>query len=100
MTNAPLRRLGSLFALALFTCAGAACSDIDNAADCNKICDRYRSCFDSNYNTTACYNRCQSAGTSSDKARRRIDTCSACINGLSCTGAAFTCGAQCSTVVP
>lgn len=86
--------------LALVVSLGAACADIDNAADCNKICDRYRECFDTSYDATACYNRCRSTGTSSDEARRRVDTCSACINGLSCVGAAFTCGAQCNTVVP
>ncbi len=79
---------------------GAACADIDNAADCDKICDRYRACFDSAYNTSTCYTRCQANGTSNDEARRRIDTCSACINGLSCAGAVFTCGTPCSTVVP
>ncbi len=88
----------SLVALAL--CVGAACADIDNAADCDKICDRYRQCFNTSYDTSACYNRCQSNGTSSDEARRRVDTCAACINGLSCVGAAFTCGTQCSSVVP
>lgn len=95
---APSLRRTLFCALAL--CLGAACADIDNAADCNKICDRYRECFDSSYNTTTCYNRCQANGTSSDEARRRIDTCSACINGLSCTGAVFSCGTQCSSVVP
>lgn len=94
----PLHR--SLFALAFALAACGACASVDNAADCNKICDRYRSCFDTAYNTSACYTRCQSAGTSSDESRRRIDTCSSCINGLSCSGAAFSCGAQCSSVVP
>lgn len=85
---------------ALCACFDVGCGDIDNAADCNKICDRYRECFDTSYNTTTCYNRCQSAGTSDAEARRRIDTCSACINGLSCTGAFVSCAGQCSSVVP
>ena len=76
------------------------CGDIDNAFDCNRICDRYQSCFDSNYNTSACYNRCQARGTSNDENRRLIDTCAACINGLSCVGTVFSCGAQCSSIVP
>lgn len=88
-----------LFILALVA-TGASCSDVDNAADCNRICDRYRSCFDTSYNTSACYDRCQARGTSNDEDRRRIDTCAACINGLSCTGAAFSCGTQCSSIVP
>lgn len=80
--------------------AAVGCSDIDNSADCNRICDRYRSCFDSSYNTSTCYDRCQARGTSNDEDRRRVDTCAACINGLSCTGAVFNCGSQCSTIVP
>jgi hypothetical protein len=76
------------------------CGDIDNAFDCNGICDRYKSCFDSSYNTSACYNRCQARGTSNNESRRVIDTCAACIGGLSCAGAVFTCAVQCSSVVP
>lgn len=90
-----------LILVALLAVAAAqGCSDIDNAADCKKICDRYRSCFDNSYNTSTCYDRCQSRGTSSDEDRRVIDTCSSCINGLSCTGAVFSCGSQCSSIVP
>ncbi len=91
----------AFFALALVASASLGCaSDIDNAIDCNKICDRYRSCFDSNYNTSACYDRCQARGTSNAEDRREIDTCASCINGLSCAGATFTCGGQCSSIVP
>lgn len=96
------RRKLALLALAGAFAATAAqgCSDIDNSIDCNHICDRYQSCFDTNYNTSGCYSRCQSRGTSNDEDRRLIDTCAACINGLSCTGAVFSCGAQCSSIVP
>ena len=83
--------------------ASAGCGvvdDIDNSSDCTRICDRYRDCFDRNYNASACYDRCQARGTTNPDARRAIDTCSACINGLSCTGAVFTCGTQCSSIVP
>lgn len=37
--------------IALVVSLGAACADIDNAADCDKICDRDRACVDSAYNT-------------------------------------------------
>jgi len=91
--------LAALLSLPLLG-AAAGCSDIDNASDCNRICDRYRSCFNTSYNTSACYDRCQARGTSNDEERRRVDTCAACINGLSCAATVFTCGAQCTTIVP
>ena len=94
----PLVRFGFAFAALL---AAVGCADEnDNASDCNRICDRYRSCFNSSSHTQACYDRCQARGTSNAEDRRRIDTCSACINNLSCAGAVFSCGTDCSTVVP
>jgi hypothetical protein len=93
----PIRTGLSLLVLASLS---VACSDVDNSIDCNAICDRYRDCFDRSYSTSACYSRCQARGTSNAEDRRVVDTCAACINGLSCTGAAFTCGVQCSSIVP
>lgn len=97
--NTRTRSLPAL-AAALVASLALGCGDIDNSFDCNNICDRYRSCFDSSYNTSACYSRCQARGTSNDEDRRRVDTCAACINGLSCVNTVFTCGVQCSSIVP
>ncbi|MEZ4410484.1 MAG: hypothetical protein R3A52_28990 [Polyangiales bacterium] len=96
---------GGLASLALLgllasTAACGAADAVDNASDCNTICDRYRSCFDTNYNVQGCYDRCTANGSNDAEQRRRIDTCDACINGLSCTSAAFTCASECSSIVP
>jgi hypothetical protein len=44
------------------TIAATGYADVVNTVDCNSICDRYRSCFDSSYNTSACYDRFRSRG--------------------------------------
>lgn len=100
----PFRASGPLplvFVACLAASFGCSAADsIDNSSDCTHICDRYRECFNQTYDVAACHSRCQARGTSNADDRRVIDTCSACINGLSCTGAAFNCGTQCSSVVP
>ncbi|MEO6954860.1 MAG: hypothetical protein ABI321_23875 [Polyangia bacterium] len=77
----------------------AGCGNIDNAVDCNAICDKYKSCYDSNYDTSACYDRCRS-NSKDDKFEKSVSDCHDCIGDKSCAGATFTCGAQCGGVVP
>jgi len=36
---------------------------IDSVIDCNGICDRYQSCFDKDYDTSACAAKCRKAAT-------------------------------------
>lgn len=82
------------------TLAMAACGNIDNAFDCNAVCDKYKSCYDSNYNTSACYDRCRSSSALDSNHQRKVDECHACMDGRDCTATAFNCVSECSTVVP
>jgi hypothetical protein len=98
--NTRTRSLPAL-AAALVASLALGCSDIDNAADCNRICDRYRSCFDSSYNTSACYEPLPGArhverrGPPPRRHLRRLHQ-----RALVHRNAVFTCGAQCSSIVP
>ena len=93
----------SLFAkglvLATVLSAMSGCA-IDAALDCNSICNRYKNCFDANYDVAACASRCRSHSASDTNYRRAADTCNACITDRACATAVFSCGGECSTVVP
>lgn len=76
------------------------CGTIDAAIDCHAICARYGDCFDAKYDVAACEARCRSHSSSDSEYRHTANQCSACIDDRACTAATFSCGAQCSTVVP
>jgi hypothetical protein len=93
--------MNRLLSTVLFTfgIALAGCSNIDNAKNCEQICDKYKSCFDSSYDTSSCYDRCRS--NSDDKNfESTVSACDSCIGDKSCAGATFACGSECSGVVP
>ena len=93
------KRLG-LLVLVLISSGCAVVQRIDTAIDCNGICDRYASCFDKKYDTSACAARCRSAGSSEADFRRKADLCNACISERSCVAATFACATECVSVVP
>ena len=73
---------------------------VDAAVDCHRVCARYQSCFESNYDLSACEPRCRSHSNTDTDYRRKADQCSACIDERSCASATFNCAVECSTVVP
>lgn len=77
-----------------------ACGAIDNAFDCDAICNRYKSCFDSSYDVAACAQRCRSDSRSDADYKRRADVCNACIDDRSCSESTFNCGSSCGGIVP
>ena len=78
---------------------GLGCTKIDNALDCETICNRYKSCYDSSYNDDACYDRCRANSESRDF-DRKVDICDACLSGRDCNAAAFNCTDECVGIVP
>lgn len=76
-----------------------ACNQADNAVDCNGICERYQSCFDANYDSGACQDRCRDDADTEGYATK-ADECSACITDKSCTSATFECATKCGGIVP
>lgn len=93
-----MKRLLVLGWLVVGSCAVV--QKVDNVIDCQGICDRYRSCFDSDYDVAACASRCRSHSSDDSDFRRKADVCNACISERSCTAATFKCAADCVSVVP
>ena len=77
-----------------------ACQPIDAAFDCDTICTRYKNCFDGSYNVETCANRCRENAKVEKDYYRAVNTCEACINDRACASATFSCGSDCSKVVP
>lgn len=71
-----------------------------NAYDCQKICDRYQTCFDSKYNVGACAARCRNDSANDADYDHKANVCSACIDDQSCSSATFSCGGSCGSIVP
>ena len=92
--------LGGAVMVGLLAPVVPACNSVDAAFDCNAICNRYKDCFDSNYDTGACASRCRSHSADDTDYRHIADQCEACIDDRACTSAVFNCGVQCATVVP
>jgi hypothetical protein len=87
----------------LLTCLATpviACSEADTAIDCGSICDRYRECFDEDYDVEACAENCQEEADRSEDYRDTADDCHACIDDASCVGGGVSCLTECIGVVP
>jgi hypothetical protein len=90
----------------LFAAFSAACSDdpsdplkgIDRTTDCSAICDKYKECFDNDYNVDKCHDNC--ADMTSDSDTDKIDDCESCIDDKSCASGAFSCATECAGIVP
>ncbi len=77
----------------------AACNPvetIDRAVDCNDLCNRYKDCFDVDYDVDSCRDRCDEMATNDPML---ANNCDACLDGHSCVGA-FTCAGECSGLLP
>lgn len=93
-----------LIALAAVVAASSllvgACSQIDNAVDCNAICDRYKDCFDDGYDTGTCQSRCRTNADNDKDFDKKTDICATCIDDESCSSATFKCATDCVGIVP
>ncbi len=71
-----------------------------NAVDCDAICNRYKDCFDGDYDVDACTSRCRTNSKNDSDYSHTVDVCSACIDDQSCSSATFSCAGDCGDVVP
>lgn len=92
-----------LSAVAL-ACVASACGDatdpISNRITCGDVCERYRDCFDEDYDVEGCTDRCENDATDDEEKEAELEECSACIDDESCTGAVFECTTECAAFVP
>ena len=88
------------FVTAAVLCAACsdAADDIDQFSDCIDICGRYQDCFDENYDTDACADRCEDMDHTN--ASTEIDQCENCMDDRSCTESIFPCAPECADIVP
>ncbi len=77
-----------------------ACDEASTAFDCQEVCSRYQSCFDSTYDVSACRDRCRAKAADDKSWKNKADTCHACIDDRSCTEATFSCTTECVGIVP
>ena len=71
-------------AFALLTTAGG-CSDIGEAIDCNQMCEKMQTCFDSDLDVNDCEESCEDRVDDSPLAEK-LDACTDCMDrGYSCS---------------
>lgn len=76
------------------------CDEIDEAVDCAGICDRYKSCFDGEYDVVACVDECTDKADADAGFAAKVESCATCIDDESCAAATFECATDCAGVVP
>jgi hypothetical protein len=96
------------FKISLFTVLGfvslVGCSEavdeVSNTIDCHSVCERYQSCFDSDYDVEGCTDRCENEADADEQREARLERCDACIEDRSCGDATFNCTDDCVGIVP
>jgi hypothetical protein len=87
--------------VAIVSLVGAGgCDETQNAWNCSDLCNRYRDCFDNNYDVNACNSRCQNLANNNQIIDERANACQNCMNQNSCAMATtFNCP-DCVGIVP
>lgn len=91
--------VSALLVLSTFGC-GEAADDIANTYNCARVCDRYRDCFDSDYDAQTCAENCENKADDDTEYANTVNSCEACIDSRSCSETLFPCASECSSVVP
>jgi len=84
----------------VFLSAASGCDTVETAFDCNTVCNRYRDCYQSDYDVGACRSRCRASAEHDPNTRAKADACESCLDGKSCVAATFDCTTECSGIVP
>ena len=75
------------------------CSDAKNTISCAEVCDKYKSCINSDYDVASCTTQCEDKANDSANRQRQLDDCDSCIQDRSCSGAVFSCTTECASVI-
>jgi len=87
-------------ALALLLVNGViGCSDAKNVVSCAEVCDKYKSCINSDYDVASCTSKCEDKANDNADRQQQLDSCDSCIQDRSCSGAVFNCTTECATVI-
>lgn len=89
----------ALLLLSTVVC-GDAVDAVENSYNCAKVCDRYRDCFDSDYDAETCAQNCENTASDDTEYANTVNSCEACIDDRSCSESVFPCASECGSVVP
>lgn len=87
-----------LSAVSVVGCSAA--EDVKDEVDCRQVCSRYSDCFDSEFDVSACQDKCEDNADTSEARRNKLRACDDCIDDKSCTSATFNCATECAGIVP
>jgi hypothetical protein len=89
----------SLGLLAFVGCSEAV-DEVTNTVNCHDVCERYQSCFDSDFDVSGCTDKCEDEADADADREERLERCDSCIDDRSCTSATFNCADECVGIVP
>ncbi len=95
-----MKRLALAGLLAMGALLFFGCQEAEDAVNCYQICDRYRSCFDDQYDTGKCEDRCRDEANRDQGYSHDANVCEACLDDESCVDSVFHCTDNCSGIVP
>jgi hypothetical protein len=95
----PFITFATVFLVAVGTFSFYGCDKVDQAYDCNAICQKYADCVDSSYDVSKCADSCRDKADSDDSFADKADDCQACIDDKACTET-FPCIGECAGIVP
>jgi len=72
---------------------------IKNTITCADVCDRYKDCFDANYDVEGCTDRCENEATADEEKEDKLEACDDCIENRSCASAVFSCTTECAGII-
>src|SRR5262245_41246551 len=70
----------ALAAIVGFAAGAGGCDEAQNAWNCSDLCNRYRDCFNHDFDTGACSSRCQSLANNHQIQDERANACQDCMN--------------------
>lgn len=86
-----------ILGLACLSCGEA--DKVENKISCSQVCNRYKDCFDSNYDVKGCTSSCETEANKDEDKDRRLEQCNDCIDDQSCSSSAFHCTTECAGVL-
>jgi hypothetical protein len=74
--------------------------EFDAAKDCQQICSKYENCVDSDFDTSACADRCRDLSDGDADFTSKRDACESCIDtNEACAESGVQCAAECAPVI-
>ncbi len=91
-----MKKLVPLISLLVFG-ATFGCDEVDEAFDCQAICNEYQDCYDASLNVDTCIDDCFDAIDADASLDTDADQCRDCIENAACTDISSECP-TCETV--